>query len=184
VTAYNRVLARPLATDWWHIRTALDKQGSSLEEYLGNTYAAGQMIRRADLFGVSLKYQEVTMTAKTDDYDEIVRVMRLYVDGFNDNEIANFKEAFVEDAWIFNTDANGNLRKNLISESFERWAAPPSRGFVGRFISVTQVGDAASVQLSLESTLDKSDSWIDFHNLLRINGVWKITNKTATHSSR
>ncbi len=32
---------------------------------------------------------------------------------------------------------------------------------------------------------DKSRrGWIDFHNLLRINGVWKITNKTATHSSR
>lgn len=27
-------------------------------------------------------------------------------------------------------------------------------------------------------------SWVDFHPLLRINGVWKITNKTATHASR
>jgi hypothetical protein len=53
---------------------------------------------------------------------------------------------------------------------------------VGRFISVTQVGDAAAVQLSFDA--DKSRGWIDFHNLLRINGVWKITNKTATHSSR
>ena len=26
--------------------------------------------------------------------------------------------------------------------------------------------------------------YIDFHNLLKINGVWKITNTTATHSSR
>jgi len=30
----------------------------------------------------------------------------------------------------------------------------------------------------------RSDGWIDFRNLLRINGVWKITNKSATHSSR
>jgi hypothetical protein len=55
---------------------------------------------------------------------------------------------------------------------------------VGRFISVTQVGDAAAVQLSSDSVSDTSAGWIDFHNLLRINGVWKITNKTATHSSR
>ena len=27
-------------------------------------------------------------------------------------------------------------------------------------------------------------SWVDLHNLLRINGIWKITNKTATHASR
>ena len=51
-------------------------------------------------------------------------------------------------------------------------------------ISVTQVGDAASVQLSFDFASDKSSGFIDFHNLLRVNGVWKITNKTATHSSR
>ncbi len=59
---------------------------------------------------------------------------------------------------------------------------PPSWGVVGRFISVTRVGDAAAVQLSFDS--GKSNGWIDFHNLLRINGVWKITNKTAIDSSR
>lgn len=40
------------------------------------------------------------------------------------------------------------------------------------------MGDAAGVVLLF------GDDWIDFHSLLRINGVWKITNKTATHSSR
>jgi hypothetical protein len=49
---------------------------------------------------------------------------------------------------------------------------------------VTQVGDSAAVQLSFDRASDKSSGWIDFHNLLRINGDWKITNKTATHSSR
>jgi hypothetical protein len=28
------------------------------------------------------------------------------------------------------------------------------------------------------------EDWIDFHSLVRDNGIWKITNKTATHSSR
>jgi hypothetical protein len=46
------------------------------------------------------------------------------------------------------------------------------------------VGDAAAVQLSFDQASNKSHGWIDFHNPLRINGVWKITNKTATHSSR
>src|ERR1700722_15689574 len=110
------------------------------------------------------------MTTRTDDYDEIVRVMQLYIDGFNDNEISKFKEAFDENAWIYYIDADGKLHKNLISESFEAWATPPGRGVVGRFISVTQVGDAAAVQLSFDS--DKIGGWIDFHNLLRINGVW------------
>jgi ketosteroid isomerase-like protein len=124
------------------------------------------------------------MTARTDDYDEIVRVVQLYVDGFNDNDVSKLREAFHEDAWIFFIDAEGGLHKNLISANFEAWASPPSSGIVGRIVSVTQVGDAASVQLSFDSATNRSSGWIDFHNLLRINGVWKITNKTATHSSR
>jgi ketosteroid isomerase-like protein len=122
------------------------------------------------------------MTARTDDYDAIVRVVQLYVDAFNDNDIGKLRQAFHEDAWIFYIDAEGALRKNLISESFEKWASPPGSGVIGRVVSVTQVGDAAAVQLSFDA--DKSSGWIDFHNLLRIDGVWKITNKTATHCSR
>jgi hypothetical protein len=110
--------------------------------------------------------------------------MQLYIDATNDNEVSKFKEAFHEDAWIFFIDADGALHKNPISGSFEDWASPPSWGTVGRFISVTQVGDAAAVQLSFDFADDDSSGWIDFHNLRRINGVWKITTKTATHSSR
>jgi hypothetical protein len=124
------------------------------------------------------------MTKRTDDYDAIVRVVQLYVEGFNDNDINKFREAFHEDAWIFFINPDGSLHKNLISKEFERWAAPPSSGIVGRVISVTQVGDAANVQLSWDKSADKSLSYIDFHNLLKINGVWKIMNKSATHSSR
>jgi putative lumazine-binding protein len=122
------------------------------------------------------------MTARTDDYDAIVRVVQLYIDGFNDNDVGKFKEAFHEDAWMFYINPDGSLYKNPISKSFENWAAPPSWGVMGRFMSVTQVGDAAAVQLSFDS--EKSGGWVDFHNLLRINGVWKITNKSAAHSSR
>jgi hypothetical protein len=133
---------------------------------------------------MAMKQREDTMTARTVDYDEIVRVVQLYIGGFNDNDINKFKEAFDEDAWMYYINPDGSLYKDLISKSFEGWASPPSSGIVGRFISVTQVGDAASVQLSFDYASGRSDGWIDFHNLLRINGVWKITNKTATHSSR
>jgi hypothetical protein len=52
------------------------------------------------------------MTSTTDDYNEILRVMQLYIDGFNDNDIRKFKEAFHEDAWIFFIDADGVLHRN------------------------------------------------------------------------
>jgi hypothetical protein len=47
------------------------------------------------------------MTKRMDDYDAIVRVMRLYIDGFNDNDMSKFKEAFDENAWIYYIDAEG-----------------------------------------------------------------------------
>jgi len=124
------------------------------------------------------------MTAKTDDHDEIVRVIQLYVDGFNDCDINKFNEAFHEDAWIFFTQPDGSLYKNLISNCIEGWAAPPSSNIVGRVISVTQAGDISSVLLGFDTADDLGQSWVDFHSLLRIDGVWKITNKTATHCSR
>ena|ERR1700761_3110919 len=124
------------------------------------------------------------MTTTARDYEEIVRVMQLYVDGFNDNNVALFREAFHEDAWIFYVDAEGRLTKNLISESFAQWATPPSWEVDGRIVSVTQVGDVASVYMIWDNTSKSNQVWHDFHSLIKVGGVWKITNKTATHSSR
>ena len=137
------------------------------------------------------------MPSAVPDYDEIVRVVQLYVDAFNGREggpvdgpdpvrVDKLKEAFDADAWIFFTDADGAERKQLISNAFANWAGPvrDGRRSTGRVISVTQAGDVASVLLGFDSSAGKGSSWVDFHALLRINGVWKITNKTATHSSR
>ncbi|HEY3852338.1 MAG TPA: hypothetical protein VGL87_15285 [Steroidobacteraceae bacterium] len=51
--------------------------------------------------------------------------MRLYIDAFGDNDVSKFKQAFDEDAWIFNVDADGTLHKHRISEDFESWSALP-----------------------------------------------------------
>jgi ketosteroid isomerase-like protein len=128
------------------------------------------------------------MTATAPDYEEIVRVVQLYVAGFNDCDINKFKEAFAEDAWIFFTDADGALHRNLIADSFAEWTSPHESRIHGRIISVTQAGDVANVLLGFDNVSETSDpirkSWVDFHSLLRINGQWKITNKTATHATR
>ena len=118
------------------------------------------------------------------DRDDIVRVVQLYVDGFNDCDVDKFKQAFHEDAWIFFTHRDGTLYKGLIADSFDEWATPPPQRIVGRVISVTQAGDIASVLLGFDTADDLSDGWVDLHNLLRIDGTWKIMNKTATHCSR
>jgi hypothetical protein len=124
------------------------------------------------------------MTDATPDYDEIVRVVQLYIDGFNECDIAKFQKAFHEDAWMFCTDADGILHKHLLADCFEEWATPPRANLVGRVISVQQAGDVACVLLGFDNAADLANSWVDFHSLLKLDGVWKIMNKTATHSSR
>jgi hypothetical protein len=122
--------------------------------------------------------------ATTPDHDAIVRVVQLYIDGYNDCSVPKFKEAFHENAWIFFTDAEGALYKALLTDCFEEWAAPHTDRVVGRFISVVQAGDVAVVILGFDNDAGRPSSWVDVRSLLRIDGVWKIMNKTATHNSR
>jgi hypothetical protein len=122
------------------------------------------------------------------DHEEIVRVIQLYIDGFNKSDITKFHECFHKDARITFTDAEGELHSALLADCFEEWSQPwegvPGDEFVLRVLSVTQAGDVASVVLEMYEPNDRSNSWVDIHSLLRVNGEWKDMNKTATHSSR
>jgi Putative lumazine-binding len=124
------------------------------------------------------------MTEQTPDHDEIVRVVQLYIDGFNDGDIEKFREAFHPDARITFTDRDGDLASELISDCFEDWTSEPGDNIYGRIISVTQAGDVASVLLGFDWKPDLADGWVDIHSLLKLDGTWKIMNKTATHASR
>jgi len=132
---------------------------------------------------MALEQSPETATRQSPDYDDIVRVVQLYVDGFNDGDVEKFKEAFHEAAWIFFTQPDGSCQSFRIAEAFELWASQGAH-IASRIISVAQAGDIASVLLGFDNVDDLADGWVDFHALLRINGVWKITNKTATHCSR
>jgi Putative lumazine-binding len=120
------------------------------------------------------------MAITISDYDNIVATVRLYIDGFNEHDAKKFKEAFHEDAQLFYTDENGTLHvHHLDDEIFDLWASPGVVDHVElRIISVAQMGDVASVALGWDH------DYFDFHALVRSDGVWKITNKTASHSSR
>ncbi len=121
--------------------------------------------------------------AETPDLDEIVQVVLRYVDAWKDGDIEKWRQSFHEDCWIFCTSPDGSLEHEPISNQFEYWAADTPLEIVGRIISVTQAGDIATVLLGFDYAPDLSDGWIDIHNLLRIDGRWWITNKTATHCS-
>ena len=124
----------------------------------------------------------MTTDERTPEHDEIVRVVQCYVDAFQ-GRLDKLQEAFHEDAWILALDAEGGFSKDLISDRFERWAAS-HRQVRGRVIQVTQAGEVASVLLGFDNTENLADSWVDVLALIKLDGVWKITHKSAVHSSR
>lgn len=124
------------------------------------------------------------MSTTATDRDAIVRVTELYVGGFNDCDIEQFREAFHEDAWMYFTDAAGTYHKKFLADLLEDWASPPASEIVGRVLTVTQSGDAASVLLGYDNLTNPDRCWVDVLSLLRIDGTWKIVNKIATHASR
>ncbi|HTW07175.1 MAG TPA: nuclear transport factor 2 family protein [Acidimicrobiales bacterium] len=115
------------------------------------------------------------------DYDSIVDSVQLYVDGWNDRDVDKLKGAFHEDAWMFHVDKAGALHTCPLTEAqFKSWAAhedEPERVQL-RVISVAQMGDAAQVAIAW------GNDWLDFVALARFDGRWKMTNETASHSSR
>ena len=83
---------------------------------------------------------------------------------------------------LLNYTARG-FSKDLISDRFARWAAS-QRPVRGRVIQVTQAGEVASVLLGFDNTETPADSWVDVLALLKLDGRWQITHKSAVHSTR
>lgn len=124
----------------------------------------------------------ITVVGDAPEIDEIKRVVQLYVDGFQGG-MEKLQEAFHKEAWIFALDAEGALATDLISNRFERWANS-QRAVKSRFIAITQAGEVASVLLGFDNSENLEDSWVDVIALVKVDGSWKITNKTAAHSTR
>ena len=79
-----------------------------------------------------------------DDYDEIVRICGLYMEGASKGDVGKLKEAFHEDARMFGQI--DTLRYDMqITDYFDLAAAKPADtgAYRGRVQSVQQVGAAA-----------------------------------------
>ena len=114
------------------------------------------------------------------------RVVRLDIDGFNKGDAEMLREAFHPDARIAFTERDGQLQSWRIYDGVDEWGPTDLNdpSVYGRIISVTQGGDVACVLLGFDWKPDLSDGWVDIHSLLKLDGTWRIMNKTATHASR
>ncbi len=117
-----------------------------------------------------------------DDYDAISRVLKLCTEGEAEGDVATLREAFHPEARMFGSLA-GERYDVPIAELFElAESAPADTGsYRSRVLSVQQTGDAA-VGVVAEEGYWGTVSFIDYFQLARIEGDWKIVCKLFAHT--
>ncbi len=126
---------------------------------------------------------KVATTAVIDDYDEIARVVQLYIDGNGRGEVEKLKDAFDGEARMYG-HVDGHRFDVPVGQFFQMAASQPAGAggqYRARITSVQQVGDAAVATVA-EDGCWGSVSFVDFLSLVRIDGVWKIVNKAFAHT--
>ncbi len=116
------------------------------------------------------------------DYDAICRVLQLCTEGEAKGDVSKLKEAFHADARMFGSLA-GERYDVPIAELFALAESEPADtgNYRSRILSVQQTGDAA-VGVVAEEGYWGSVSFIDYFQLARIDGDWKIVCKLFAHT--
>jgi Putative lumazine-binding len=122
-------------------------------------------------------------TTITDERTAIEHAIQLYIDGASKGDAAKIKEAFHEAAWMYGS-VSGQRFDMPAAQLAETVAAQPldsDGSFVTRITALEQVGDAARVTLEEDGCWGNL-SFVDYFTLAKIDGAWKIVNKTFAHT--
>ena len=116
------------------------------------------------------------------DYDAICWVLELCTEGEAKGDVSKLKEAFHADARMFGSIA-GERFDGPIEELFELAESDPADtgDYRSRVLSVQQTGDAA-VGVVAEENYWGTVSFVDYFQLARIEGAWKIVCKLFAHT--
>lgn len=122
-------------------------------------------------------------TGTATEREAIEGAVQSYVDGASSGDATKLKEAFHPEAWMFGSV--GEQRFDMpISQMIDMAASQPmdvNGSYSARVTSVEQVGDAATAVLE-ETGCWGAVSFVDIFALARIEGSWKIVNKTFAHT--
>lgn len=122
-----------------------------------------------------------TLEFSVDNYDAIRDVVQLCLDGEAQGDVGKLQQAFHSDARMFG-DLAGTRYDVPIQGLFDMAAEGPADtgNYKSRILSLTQLGDVATATV-LEEGYWGTVSFVDFFSLCRVEGTWKIVNKTFAH---
>jgi Putative lumazine-binding len=109
--------------------------------------------------------------------------VRLYIDGVSKGDADKLKTGFHSEAWMFGS-VGGQRYDIPISHLIEMATSQPfdsAGNYTARITSIQQAGDAA-IAIVEEDGIWGSLSCVDFVTLAKIDGSWKMVNKTFAHT--
>jgi hypothetical protein len=121
--------------------------------------------------------------ATIEDIDAIAEAIQLFIDGTARGDQAKLAEAVHPDARMYGAigaqrfDEPMTELANIVTET----PADIAGTYRARIASIVQAGDAASATV-IEEGFWGTVSCVDFLSLCRIEGRWRIVNKTFTHT--
>jgi hypothetical protein len=123
------------------------------------------------------------MAATAQETDQITRTINLYVEGIRDGDAAKLREAFHPDTRMWGS-MMGQRYDEPIEEMIAMVDGKPADvegSYHTHITAIEQTGDVASAVLAEEGFWGTL-SFVDFFALARIDGAWKIVNKTFAHT--
>lgn len=112
--------------------------------------------------------------AQESDYELVAITVNYYLEGGTNNDFETLKKAFHETATMKYITKDGYKEVNALEFFSGMDASKPKQNRETRIEDITISGHAANARLEIEYP---TFTFIDFMNLLKIEGEWKIVNK-------
>ena len=100
-----------------------------------------------------------------------------YIEGTANGEIERIRRAFHKDAALYAVNNDGSLRRIPIDQYIGYFKEGQKNDRQGKIVSMDIVNDAANVKIEILSGQWK---FTDYLLLLKLDGQWKIINKSYT----
>lgn len=131
-------------------------------------------MKRTLFFLLALTLSLTSMTAQESDYQLVAKTVNYYLEGGSNNDFQTLKKAFHETATMKYITKDGYKEVNALEFFSGMDASKPRQNRETRIADITISGHAANARLEIEYP---SFTFVDFMNLLKIDGEWKIVNK-------
>ncbi len=113
-------------------------------------------------------------SAQETDKAQVEKTVSYYLDGGTNNDFETLKKAFHENATMKFISGEGYKEVNALAFFKKGMKAGPKQNRKTSIASIDITGNAAQAKLKIEY---ETFNFIDYMNLLKIDGEWKVVSK-------